>query len=115
MTIVADESIDRPIVEALRRDGHEVTDIAECSPGITDDRVLHEANTRQALLLTADKDFGELIYRQKLVHTGVVLIRLSGLTAESKARIVATMFATHGVEFWDGFCVITPTLLRIRH
>ena len=59
MKVVADESVDGPIVARLREDGHEVDYIAEMEPGISDDRILGHANLRQALLNTTDKDFGE--------------------------------------------------------
>jgi predicted nuclease of predicted toxin-antitoxin system len=89
MILFADESVDRPIVERLRQDGHDTVYVAEQSPSITDDEVLQEANSRSALLLTEDKDFGELVYRLGRVHGGIVLIRLAGLPAAAKADTVA--------------------------
>ena len=62
MKIVADESVDWPIVERLRRDGHEVIAILETCPGAPDARVLEIANASEAILLTADHDFGELVF-----------------------------------------------------
>ncbi|MFH1604292.1 MAG: DUF5615 family PIN-like protein [Pseudomonadota bacterium] len=64
MKVVADEGVDRPIVARLRQDGHEVDYTGEMDPGIDDDRVLSHANQRHALLITADKDFGEFVFRQ---------------------------------------------------
>jgi len=46
--------------------------------------------------LTADKDFGELVFRQRLLHSGIVLIRLAGLKPETKAELVVTAFAGVG-------------------
>ena len=63
MNLVADESVDGPSVERLRQDGHAVFYIAELDPGIDDDAVLDEANRSGALLITSDKDFGELVFR----------------------------------------------------
>jgi predicted nuclease of predicted toxin-antitoxin system len=63
MNLVADEGVDRQIVEQLRQDGHDVAYIAELAPSISDDEVLQQANDRHALLVTADKDFGELVFR----------------------------------------------------
>lgn len=63
MILLADESVDRPIVERLRGDGHDTVYVAELSPSITDEQVLQKANSRNALLMTEDKDFGELVYR----------------------------------------------------
>ena len=86
MKIVADESVDKQIVDRLRADGHEVLFVAELDPGIDDETVLLRSRQSSALLLTADKDFGELVFRQRLLHSGVLLIRLAGLTPDRKAE-----------------------------
>ena len=70
MNLVADENIDRSIVERLRSDGHTVTWITELSPGISDEVVLREAVTRSAVLVTEDKDFGELHGARKRCRVG---------------------------------------------
>ncbi|MEW5768414.1 MAG: DUF5615 family PIN-like protein [bacterium] len=114
MNLVADESVDKPIVDRLRDEGYDVWYITEMSPSLTDESVLHCANVRQALLLTADKDFGEMVYRQGLIHGGVVLLRLTGLTAITKADIMSKMFAEHASELLEAFSVITPNMIRIR-
>lgn len=56
MNFLADESVDRQVVDRLRQDGHAVRYIAEMEPGISDDRVLDLANQEADVLLTADKD-----------------------------------------------------------
>lgn len=63
MNLLADEGVERQIVERLRQAGHDVWYIAEMEPGIADDVILAQANASQALLITLDKDFGELVYR----------------------------------------------------
>ena len=60
MNLVADESVDRAIVDRLRQDSHTVFYVAESAPSIDDDAVLRKANEDDTLLLTADKDFGEI-------------------------------------------------------
>ena len=72
MKFVADESVDYQIVSRLREDGHEVLYIAETQSGASDDSVLTQANLQQAVLLTSDKDFGDLVFRQNLVSSGIV-------------------------------------------
>ena len=101
-------------MEKLRRDGHTVVYIAEIDPGIADDLILSQANDSDALLLTADKDFGELVYRQRLIHGGVLLIRLAGLKSDTKATIVAQAIFDRGKEMGGAFSVISPGTLRIR-
>ncbi len=114
MNILADECIDHFIVERLRSDGHTVIYIAELDPGITDDVVLEQANAREALLLTADKDFGELVFRLHRIHAGVVLLRLAGISPERKADIVVEVFQNHAEGLLNNFSVISPGMLRIR-
>ena len=62
---------------------------------------------KQAVLLIADKDFGELIFRRGNPHFGVVLVLLTGLTPAQKALIVADHVANRVVEFEMAFSVIT--------
>ncbi len=114
MTFVADENLDRVVVNRLRDEGHEVLFVAEMSPSISDNEVLEQANEAQALLLTADKDFGELIFRLRRIHRGVVLLRLHGLSAASKADIVVDTVRAHGAEMMDAFTVIARYSVRIR-
>ena len=115
MNLLADESVDAPIVERLRSDGHDVTYVAELSPSITDDQVLDKASSSQCLLLTGDKDFGELVYRLGRVSCGVILVRLSGLSPPIKAHLVSEAIRGHGGEMAGAFTVISPAIVRIRH
>jgi predicted nuclease of predicted toxin-antitoxin system len=115
MDLLEDESIDKPIVDRLRQDGHNVLYVAEFDPSIDDTAVLYRANKQDALLITADKDFGELVFRQELVHRGVVLVRLVGLPPHTKAGIVSAVFADRADELLNAFSVISPGRVRIRH
>lgn len=114
MNFVADEGIDKQIVEQLRNNGHDVLYIAEISPSIPDEDVLDFAIKNEAVLLTADKDFGELIYRQRRFSLGVVLIRLAGIASARKGEIVNDAVRNYGSEFLNGFTVISHGLIRIR-
>lgn len=114
MKFFADESVDRQIVERLRQDGYYVWYVAEMDPGISDDAVLAWANQEAALLVTADKDFGEMVFRQRLHTHGIVLIRLAGLSSNRKAEIVASVISQHATELPCAFAVIAPGIFRIR-
>jgi predicted nuclease of predicted toxin-antitoxin system len=114
MKILADESVDVDIVTRLRQDGHDVGYVAEMNPGIMDEEVLILASEESTLLLTADKDFGELIFRQGYVKRGIVLYRLFGLSRAEKAEIISLAIAEHGDELLESFSVITEKAVRIR-
>ena len=114
MIIVADEGIDKRIVDKLREINITVIYIAEMSPGITDDEVLRIANDNDALLITADKDFGELVFRLQKTNKGVILFRLAGLPSLSKADIAADVFRNYADKLLHSFSVVTPAGIRIR-
>lgn len=114
MKFLADESVDRQVVDQLRLDGHEVWYVAEKEPGISDDTVLDRANQEMAVLLTADKDFGELVFRQKRIAMGVILLRLAGLSPGQKAGIVSVAIHRHLQELENAFTVVVPGAIRIR-
>lgn len=114
MRLAADEGVDACIVQALRALGHDVLYVAEENSGATDDRVLLLARIEDRLLLCADKDFGELVFRLGQAHAGVVLLRLAGLTQDNKKRVVTEAFTAHEREFPRAFTVLQPGIVRIR-
>lgn len=114
MRLVVDEGVDAAIVRRLRAEHHEVLYVAELSPGIHDQEILELANRQDAVLVTDDKDFGELVYRQRLTTAGVLLVRLAGLSSGKKADLVARSVRRHHGEMYSAFSVLTPARLRIR-
>lgn len=114
MKILADEGVDGPIVEALRQEGHEVIYVAELDSGIDDDTILGLARRERALLVTFDKDFGELIFRQGRAPSGVLLLRLAGLSPLAKSELVVSALAEHASELPGAFSVLAPGQLRLR-
>lgn len=106
MNFVADESLDGAVIRAVGAIGHQVLSIIETEPGISDLAVLDRAFAGHAILMTEDKDFGELVYRRGLPHFGVVLVRLDGCPSDEKAGIVINAIAAPGHDLDLAFCVI---------
>jgi predicted nuclease of predicted toxin-antitoxin system len=114
MKIVADESIEKPVVARLRAEGHQVTYIAEIAPGSTDPEVLELANREEALLVTVDKDFGDLVFHQNYQALGVILVRLpDDLISLEKANIIADVIRAHREELFHSFTVIASNKMRM--
>src|SRR5437016_272035 len=79
MNLLADENFPAPVIGELRRRGHDVVAVAEKMPGAPDTRVLAVAVDDQRLLLTLDRDYGDLIFHHSHpAPAGVVLFRLAG-------------------------------------
>lgn len=112
MRFLADENVPRDIVEALRHEGHDVAWIRADSPERDDQQVLDRASAEQRVLVTADTDFGELIFRLRRTGSGVILLRLRG-TPREQADLVSTVIPTR--DDWSSlFAVVTDDRVRVR-
>jgi predicted nuclease of predicted toxin-antitoxin system len=81
---------------------------------VTDDAILTRASAEGVLLVTSDKDFGELVYRQRRSHAGVLLLRLSGLDEAAKCDLVSQAVGERGSDLAGAFSVLGGDALRIR-
>jgi len=98
LRILADESVEGEIVARLRSEGHDVAYIPEISAGIRDDEVLARASAEDRVLLTEDRDFGDLAFFYGNRSLGIVLLRAHGADVEAKARLVVEVLETHEDE-----------------
>ncbi|MBV8190409.1 MAG: DUF5615 family PIN-like protein [Alphaproteobacteria bacterium] len=73
------------MIARLRADGLDVISIAETQPGARDDAILETARAEGRILITEDRDFGELLIRQCLLAAGVILLELDRLSGEAEA------------------------------
>jgi predicted nuclease of predicted toxin-antitoxin system len=94
--------------------GHDVTAIAHDHPhALKDHEVLSIARDEERILITNDRDFGELIFRQRLDHAGVILFRLGDEELPTK-----TAWLEHILVHYEGhmshFIVVTERGVRVR-
>lgn len=114
LRFIVDENIEVEIVEAIRKMGYDVEYVAETDPGATDEVLLQKARHLGAILVTNDKDFGELVFRRKQVTAGVLLLRLPGVDPDRKADLVAKAVADHAGRFQGSFTVLGRRAIRVR-
>ena len=114
MTLLADESVDFGIINNLRQKGIIVISILEDYAGIKDTEVLKLAQEMQYLLLTEDKDFGELTHRLKLEHCGIMLIRLNDIPRNERIHLASETIEKYFDKMTDNFSVLTSKELRIK-
>jgi predicted nuclease of predicted toxin-antitoxin system len=113
LQFVADESCDFAIVRALRSAGHDLVAISEISPRIGDDDVLRLARDGGRILLTEDKDFGELIYARGLKSCGVILLRFPAAVRGPMAAAVRDAVDKLADKLALRFTVIQPGRVRV--
>ena len=113
MRILANENFPAAAVEALRSAGHEVAWVHTDAPGCDDQSVLQRAVAENRLLVTLDKDFGELAFRSKLpADCGIMLFRISVPSPEYFAQVA--LAAINSRTDWNGhFSVIEDHRIRM--
>jgi predicted nuclease of predicted toxin-antitoxin system len=114
MKFLADEGIDRSIVEGLRALNFDVYYVIEEIRSLSDDELLRIAFTEDRILITRDKDFGELVFRLRKLHAGVILVRLEGYSTWERADIVCKVIAQYFEQLPNAFVVIQPKVVRVR-
>lgn len=113
MRFLADESCDFSIVRALRVAGHDIKEVRELSPGATDDKVIGLALQESLVLLTEDKDFGQLFFASAAKSPGVILIRFPANVRKNVTRVVVEFVENNSNKIERHFIVIQPGRIRI--
>ena len=114
MRLLANEYIGPTAVALLRAAGHDVLSAKESLRGQPDQQVLARAVADQRVLLTFDKDFGELAFRSKLpAGCGVVLFRITHVSRVADAGKIVEVLQSR--SDWPGhFATVTDQRIRIR-
>ena len=114
MKCLADESVDIPVYLYLKEKGYSINHISFLKSGIDDKDVLQFAFTQRRILITVDKDFGDLAFLSKKPSYGIILYRLSGLTNKEKSITIETAIKEHVSNLPGNFIVISKKQVRIR-
>ncbi len=114
MKFLADENVEKPIVESLRQQGFDVLYIAEERRSLDDEAILALANKENRILITNDKDFGEMAFRLHRVHAGIFLLRFRRDDAEWKAQRLAQFLTQYKKPLMGKFVVLRDTRVRVR-
>lgn len=115
MKFIIDENLSYKLVGLLNHFGHSAIHIREIQISLKDLNILELALERGTLVLTADKDFGELIFRDSQHHWGVIFLRLDDQTLSNTKRALNWLFSTYSEEkFKDNFITVTEKEGRFK-
>ncbi|NLX98386.1 MAG: DUF5615 family PIN-like protein [Rhodopirellula sp.] len=114
MRIIANENISARVLDELRARGHDVLSVKESMRGAKDPEVLSRGQAEQRVVVTHDKDFGELAFRFGLpAECGIVLFRLAGDTPEADHRRMVDVLESRA-EWTGHFSVVDDEKIRVR-
>jgi predicted nuclease of predicted toxin-antitoxin system len=112
MRLIVDECVGPAVASWLTQLGHEVLSIFDSSRGMDDDEILDLAVKENWIIVTSDKDFGEKIFRDRRVHRGVVLLRLTDERSASKIATLQKLLEGHADKLVDQFVVASEKQVR---
>jgi predicted nuclease of predicted toxin-antitoxin system len=114
MRLLANENISASVIQGLRGASHDVLSTKESMTGAKDEVILKRALAEKRILLTFDKDFGELAFRSHLpASCGVILLRLTPKGREHDVQRIITVLLSR--EDWVGaFWVVSDSRIRKR-
>jgi predicted nuclease of predicted toxin-antitoxin system len=111
--LVADENCDFSVVTDLRSAGHDVVSISEHRAGAHDETVIDFARSERRLLVTEDKDFGQLVFAAAKENSGVILIRYPASARSALTDAVLKLLSDNGEGLYSRFAVLEPGRVRI--
>ena len=112
LRFLADINVERGIIELLRNLGFEVQWVANLDKFMEDEQVLKLAAKESRILLTNDKDFGQLVFRQKKEVGGVILFRVKGQDTGLKEHLLKKLLEGHKDKLKGYFVVVTEDKFR---
>jgi predicted nuclease of predicted toxin-antitoxin system len=113
MRFLVDECTGPAVAAWLRSAGFEVFSAYDQSQGASDSTILRRAFDEDWILITNDKDFGEMIFREQRQHRGVVFLRLSDERAPNKIAVLQKLLERHANRIPGNFITVTETSIRI--
>lgn len=114
MRLLCDENIHSAIVRWLREQGYDVRYVAEDSASSSDRQVLTDAASDHRIIVTDDKDFGELAIRHQLASVGVILIRLSAAGIKERLARLSSVWDVVASNAPGNLVIVGDSKVRVR-
>lgn len=113
MRFLADESCDFAVVRSLRGAGHDMVAVAEAMRGASDEEVIHLAASERRILITEDKDFGQLVFAAARANSGVLFVRYPLAARDSLAATILELVSSRAETLYSCFVVVEPGRIRV--
>ncbi len=113
-TFLADENIPLYVVKQLRKEGYKVISVTEEFAGSSDEKILELSSRNKWVIITFDKDFGELIYKQKSNKPyGIILMRVTPKSPEYILQLLKWLLLQTNISFEVNFVVLNKDKVRV--
>ena len=109
---LANVNVEKPLIDFLNEKGFDVKWVTSIDKRMPDNRVCEIANSEQRIIITNDKDFGEIVFYQKKIAYGIILLRVKGQNSAEKIVVLDKLLENYQDKIANHFVVYTKTKFR---
>lgn len=109
---MANVNIEKPIIDYLLKNGYDAKWVTNVNKRMPDNEVCSLANSEERVILTNDKDFGEIVFLQKKISRGIVLLRIKGQDSFQKIQLLSKLLDKYADKVINHFVVVTQEKFR---
>jgi predicted nuclease of predicted toxin-antitoxin system len=109
---LANVNVEKPIVDFLTKKGFDIKWITNIDKRISDVQVCEIANNEKRIVVTNDKDFGEIAFFQRKISFGVILLRIKGQDPSEKIALLSKLLDKYHEKIPNHFVVVTREKFR---
>ena len=113
MKFIVDECVGPSVARWLRLQGYDVFSVYDQARGVDDNFVLSKVIEQNRILVTSDKDFGDIVFRDKWKHKGIILFRLLDEKPKNKILKLEQLLKEYSKELVGNFVVVTENTVRM--
>lgn len=114
LKFLIDVGVGKQVEHYLQTQGYDIKTVRTIDNKMLDIDIIRLAVTENRMIITMDKDFGELVYHCGMEHCGVLLLRLEDATGAEKVQVMADILANYSTPIYHRFCVFQNDKLRIK-
>ncbi len=109
---LANVNVEKPLIDFLNEKGFDIKWVTNIDKRMPDNRVCEIANSEQRIIITNDKDFGEIVFYQKKIAYGIILMRVKGPNSAEKIILLDKLLENYMDKITNHFVVLTGTKFR---
>jgi predicted nuclease of predicted toxin-antitoxin system len=114
LRFLIDVGVGRGIEQYLTEEGYDTKAVRDIDHCMEDEKIIRLAHSEKRMVVTMDKDFGELVYHSSMAHCGVLLLRLEDAASPEKLEVVQFIMQHYSDRIKNCFCVFQHDRFRIR-
>ena len=114
LKFLVDVGVGKKVEEYLLEKRYDTKAVRSLDQSMPDQEIIRLAALEKRIVITMDKDFGELVYHSGMDHAGILLLRLEDATGSEKQKVIAQILEKYADNMENNFCVYQNKKFRFR-